>query len=225
MRTKRVLGRSHTDHSKGFSALEVLLVMVVSLVIAALAVPGFNQVRRTLRISGDARELNGAINQAKMQAAADFTRTRVYFDLGANTRNTFHVDVWDKTNGCWHVVGDVNNPCLVRGVSPVQSLSQGVTFGSGGVGASPPNTQANLDLTPETCYHTHGIGLGTISATACIVFNSRGVPIVPATGAPYGQDAIYITDGTQVYAVTVGATGMSQVWVNNINGNAHWYGK
>src|SRR5215510_6773673 len=99
---------SGQSRSRGFSTLELLLVMVVSLVIAALAIPGFNQVRRTLRISGDGRELNGAINQAKMQAAADFTEARVYFDLGANAANTFHVDVWNKAGnggaGCWQVV-------------------------------------------------------------------------------------------------------------------------
>src|SRR5215469_1035673 len=145
MRTNRMRDRSHSDHSKGFSILEVLMVMLVSLVIAALAIPGFNEVRRTLRISGDARDLNGALNQAKIQAAADFTRTRVYIDLGANQVNTFHVDEWNKAGngglGCWQVVGDVNNPCFVPGASPVQYLSSGVSFGFGGIGAPPPNTQ------------------------------------------------------------------------------------
>src|SRR5438046_59909 len=119
------------DRSRGFSTLEVLMVMFVSLVIAALAIPGFDQVRRTLRISGDARDLNAAINQAKLMAAADFTRARVYIDLGFSNVNTFHVDVWNKANNCWQVVGDVNNPCL-SGVSPVQYLSPGVSFGTGG---------------------------------------------------------------------------------------------
>src|SRR5215468_9362766 len=126
----RKLYGTRQSRSRGFSTLELLLVMVVSLVIAALSIPGFNQVRRTLRISGDARDLNGAINQAKMQAAADFTRTRVYVDLGLNAVNTFHVDVWNKAGnggtGCWQTAGDVNNPCMVVGVSPVQSLSAGV---------------------------------------------------------------------------------------------------
>lgn len=213
--------------SRGFSTLELLLVMVVSLVIAALAIPGFNQARRALRISGDARELNGAINQAKMMAAADFTRARVYIDTGAGTANTFHVDVWNKTNGCWQVVGDNANPCIVDGTtSPAaQRLSPGVTFGSGGLGAPPPNTQTGGIQQAPTCYHSHGLGFGTASATSCTVINSRGIPIVPASGAPTGNDAIYITDGTQVYAVTVGATGVTQVWANNITGNANWYRK
>ena len=214
-----------TQTSRGFSTLELLLVMVVSLVVAALAIPGFNQVRRTLRIQGDARDLNGAINQAKLQGAADFTDARVFVDLGFNQVNTFHVDVWNKAGNCWQVVGDVNNPCYTPGTSPVQSLSPGVTFGFAGVGAPPPNTQANGISQGPRCVPVNGRRVGQLPTTACVHFNSRGVPIDPNTLAPTGNDAVYITDGTQVYAVTVGATGISQVWANNIQNNANWYRK
>lgn len=224
-----MLDRSQPDPSRGFSTLELLVVMFVSLVIAALAIPGFDQVRRTLRISGDARDLNGAINQAKMQAAADFTRARVYIDLGLNAVNTFHVDVWNKAGnggaGCWQVVGDVNNPCLVPGVSPVQYLSPGVRFGTSGVGAPPPNTQANGMNQAPRCYNVNGNRYGQVATTACITFNSRGTPIDPATGVPTGNDAVYITDNTQVYGVTLGATGLSQIWAINANGIGNWYRK
>lgn len=211
--------------SRGFSTLEVLLVMVVSLVIAALALPGFEQVKRTLRISGDARNLNGAINQAKMQAGADFTDARVYIDLGTN--NTFHVDVWNKAANCWQVVGDVGNACYTAGVSPVQTLSQGVTFGFAGLGAPPPNTQAGIaqGTGGTRCNPVNGRRIGQQATTACLQFNSRGIPIDSA-GLPAGNnDAFYITDNTQVYCVTVSATGLSQVWANNIKGNANWYRK
>ena len=199
--------------------------MVVSLVVAALAIPGFNQVRRTLRISGDARDLNGAINQAKLQAAADFTDTRVYFDLGANNINTFHVDSWNKAAACWQVVGDFNNPCYAAGVSPVQSLSQGVSFGFAGLGAPPPNTQANGIQQGPQCDPPNGKKVGQSAKTACSEFHSRGIPVDTKTFAPTGNAVIYITDGAQVYGVTVNLTGMSQVWANNVTGNANWYRK
>jgi len=217
------------DRIRGFSTLEVLVVMFVSLVIAALAMPGFEQVKRTLRISGDARDLNGAINQAKMQAAADFTDSRVFVDLGFDTPNSFHVDVWNKAGaggaGCWQVVGDFNNPCYTPGVSPVQRLSPGVTFGFAGVGAPPPNTQTNGINQGPRCLPVNGRRVGQVATTSCVHFNSRGIPIDPATLLPTGNDAVYITDNTQVYAVTVGSTGLSQVWANNVNGNANWYRK
>lgn len=221
--------RAGDDQDRGFTTLEVLVVMFVSLVIAALAIPGFDQVRRTLRISGDARDLNGAINQAKLQAAADFTDARVFVDLGFNTPNSFHVDVWNKAGnggaGCWQVVGDVNNPCYAPGVSPVQLLSPGVTFGFAGVGAAPPNTQTNGISQGPFCVPVNGRRVGQVATTACVHFNSRGIPINPATLAPTGNDAVYITDNTQTYAVTVGSTGLSQVWAIGAQGNGNWYRK
>lgn len=227
---QRNLHGNRDKRTQGFSTLEVLLVMVVSLIIAAFAIPGFNQVQRTLRISGDARDLNGAINQAKIQAAADFTESRVYVDLGANQINTFHVDVWNKAGnggtGCWQVVGDLNNPCFIPGVSPVQYLSPGVSFGTSGVGAPPPNTQGNgIGQAQLRCTPVNGKRVGQQATTACIQFNSRGIPIDFNTGVPTGNDAFYITDNTQVYGVTVGATGLGQVWAINANGNGNWYRK
>lgn len=229
----RNLTANRQGRNRGFSTLELLLVMAVSLVIAALSIPGFNQVRRTLRISGDARDLNGAINQAKMMAAADFTETRVYIDLVPNitcpnnTGCTFHVDMWNKVNNCWQTIGDyVNNnprPCLVQGVSPVQHLSQGVGFGTGGVAAPPPNTQTGgIAQGPEpfSCAPVNGKRVGQSATSACIQFSSRGFPLdINNGGVPTGNSAFYITDNTQTYAVTMNATGLSQVWANNINGN------
>lgn len=221
------------NRSRGFSTLELLIVMMVSLIIGAMAIPGFNQMRRALRIAGDARDLNGAINQAKLQAAADYTEARVYIDLGANTINTFHVDIWNKAGGggagCWQVVGDVNNPCYTPGVSPVQYLSEGVSFGFGGVGAPPPNTQAAIaqGTNGERCAPVNGRRVGQAATTACIQFNSRGIPIdINNAGVPTGNDAVYITDNTQTFGVTVNTTGLSQVWAINLKGNGNnWFHK
>src|SRR5713101_744440 len=79
---------------QGFSTLELLIVVSISLIMAALAIPGYNTIRRTLRISGDGRDLNGSINEAKLEAASGFTRARLYADI---TANTFHIETWNKT--------------------------------------------------------------------------------------------------------------------------------
>ena len=42
----------------------------------------------------------------------------------------------------------------------------------------------------------------------------RGLP-VDRTGSPYGNDALYVTDGVGVYGITVGATGFIRLWRNN----------
>lgn len=233
MRKNHKPGPFEHGRNRGYSTLELLLVMMVSLVIAALTIPNFNQIRRNLRISGDARDLNGAINQAKLQAAADFTRARVYGDFTNPRISTFHVEIWNKTlnggAGCWQTVGDLTGglaSCTVIGRSPVQTMSDQVTFGFGGVGAPPPNTQTNGIAQAPACQNIAG-GNGTIASTGCIVFNSRGMPINWVTGAPTPNDAFYVTDNTVVYGLTVGPTGISQLWAAQANGGTggSWYHK
>ncbi len=207
---------------QGFSTLELLLVISISLILAALAIPGYNAIRRTLRILGDGRDLNGAINQAKLEAAAGFTRARVYADLHANP---FHIETWNKTAnggaGCWQTEGDTANPCTVPGTSPVQNLSAAVTFGFSSVGNPPQNTQPTIQQAPA-CQSNTG-GNGTIANTACVVFNSRGFPIDFKSGAPTGLDALYITDNNMVNGLTVGATGVTQLWAASADGSGSWY--
>jgi len=150
---------------------------------------------------------------AKMRAASDFTQTRAYFDTSGQT---FRIDVWNKpvspaTSGSWVTEGGTHN------------LSSGVTFGYGTLTSPPPNTQASLAQAPA-CRNDSGASPGTgtaIANTACIVFNSRGIPIVDSTGAPTASDAIYISDGATVYAVTIIATGMASTWSTPL-GSPSW---
>lgn len=207
----------------GFSTIELLVVMLISLIVAALAIPGYNSITRTLRIAGDARDLNAAINEAKLRAAAGFTRSRVYADL---VGNTFRIDVWNKTLngglGCFQAINDISaNVCSAVAAGSVQNLSAGVTYGTASVGSAPPNTQTQLTQAPKCVFH-NGNAYGIVATTACITFNSRGITIDPQSGAPLGNDAFYITDQNTVYAVTVGPTGVAQVWTTNANGAGAW---
>lgn len=213
-----------TRGTRGFTILEVLIVMLILLVVAAMAIPGYAAIARYFRIAGDVRDLNGAVAQAKMRAAADFTHARVHANLNANT---YSLEVWDKTAnsgaGCWKTDGDSVNQCTAS-TSPVQSLSVGVTFGFGDATASAPNPQSPIGQAP-TC--TTGVAGGaagsTLSSTACIEFNSRGLP-VSASGSPTANDALYITDSSSVYGVTVIVSGLIQIWTatSETGGSTVW---
>jgi prepilin-type N-terminal cleavage/methylation domain-containing protein len=200
--------KKQSQRQLGFTLLETMVTMVILLIVSAIAIPGYTTIRRYFRLSGDGREINALVAGAKMQAAADFTHARAYADLGANT---FHTEVWNKVANCWQTVGDPGNPCTVAGVSPVQSLSQDINFGFAGFGAPPPNTTAGIQQAPP-CKNAAG---GTIPNTACVVFNSRGIPI-DAAGSPTGNDALYVNDNLTVYGVTVGASGLVQTWSVNL---------
>src|SRR5262249_22298364 len=162
-------------------------------------------------INGDMRDVHGAIAEAKMRAAAGFTHGRFYADLNANT---FHLEVWNKTGnggaGCWQTDGDTNKACTASS-TPTKPLSLGGTFGFGTASAGGANPQTTLAQAPlcGKVAAVSGIANGTTANTACIEFNSRGIPI-DLTGKPTANDALYITDRNMVYGITLRSSGMQQ---------------
>lgn len=208
----------------GFSTLEMLIVVAMSIIITAIAIPRVATIAASVRISGDLRSLDGLTAQAKMRAASDFTRSRVYVDL---TGNTYQLEVWNKAGngglGCWVADADPTNTCLTYGNGTPSgssfALSQGVRFGFGGLTAGPTPGQAAIAQAGACLDNTGGAVGGN---TACIVFNSRGVPISPATLAPIATGAFYVTNGTVVDGVTVSATGSIQAWASPPS-TATWY--
>ena len=199
----------------GFSTLELLVVVAMSLAITAIAVPSYTNIVAYLRAVGDVRALNGITAQAKMRAAADFTHARAYVNT---TANTYHVEFWNKAGnggaGCWQTDGDFANPCTAAG-SPVQQLSQGVTFQPGSVTVGPTPGTASIHQAPLCLTKYAGsINNGTITSTACLEFNSRGIP-VDSTNAPVPTGAIYLSNKNTVEAVTVSATGSIRSWTTS----------
>jgi prepilin-type N-terminal cleavage/methylation domain-containing protein len=178
----------------GFSIIELLAALAIAGLVAAITVPATTRALGDMRLHGDARALHNIVALAKMRAAARFTRERVYVDL---TTETFFLQYWDKTAGAW----------LTEGESA--SLTTGVDFGFGTLAAPPADTQPTLAQSPE-CLDDGGAVIGN---TACVVFNSRGIPVNPATGSPDGNTAFYLTDHeTGVYGVTVSATPLVRLW-------------
>ena len=184
------------SRSSGVSLIEITIVMLVTMAVGSLAIPKVISIVRELRTAGDARNLNGAILLAKMRAAANFSRARVYVDLAANT---YRVEWQQSGTTTWTAEGSD------------QYLAKGVSFGFGSLTSPPSNTQSTLAQAP--------ICAGT-SNTACVIFNSRGIPI-DSTASPTGEDALYVTDGRSVTGVTVSATGLTHVWRSG-SATARW---
>lgn len=183
-----------SPRSNGFSLLEILVVVGLIAVISAIAVPMFGNALADFRLSGDARNVSNAVALSKLRAASDFSRVRLYVDL---TNRTHHVESWNKTTSSWTIEGGTT------------SLAAGVSFSYGIVSTPPPNTQGTIGQAPLCTDDTNM----PIANTACIMFNSRGVPIGDGPSfASTGSDALYITDGSAVFGVTVAATGMLRMW-------------
>lgn len=187
----------------GFSAVELLFAVSILAVVGAMAVPMTGNLLGAFRLSGDARSASNALALTKMRAASDFSQARLYVDLSVNR---YHMETWQKTGTPGWIAESGSTPLASRD-----------TFGYGIVSTPPPNTQATIALAPP-CKTDAG---ADIANTACIVFNSRGVP-VDSTGAPTAVDALYLTDNTAVYGVTISATGLVRLWRTQPQATPSW---
>jgi len=187
---------------KGFSITETLVVVGLMALVSGIAMPMFGNTVGYFRLSGDARSVSNAIAVAKIRAAANFTQVRIFIDLSGRSH---HLEMWDKTASNWTTEGGSTY------------LSTGVSFGLGGITNAPPNSQGTIGQAP-LCKNAAGTDIGN---SACIIFNSRGIP-VDSNGLSTGLDALYLTDGTAVYGVTISATGMARNWRANPQATTTW---
>jgi prepilin-type N-terminal cleavage/methylation domain-containing protein len=181
------------ENENGFSLIEIMMVLAIMGIIAMTAIPSMFRTTADLRLKSDGRSIAQAVGVTKMRAAARFTRARLFVDLGAGL---YYPQIWDKTANDW-----VTEDLTAR-------LSRGVTFGFGTIGTPPPNTQVAIQQA-AACSTAAGVA---IANSACVVFNSRGIPIDPVTGSPLGGTAFYVTDGSAVFATTVTATPLVRLW-------------
>jgi Tfp pilus assembly protein FimT len=177
----------------GFAAIQMLVTCCIIAVVAAMATPLIGNMMSYYRLSGDANNVFNTLAVAKMRAASDFTKTRLYVDLSAESAR---VEVWDKTSSTWSAEAETT------------TLSQNDAFGFGIATTPPANTQGTIGQSSQ-CLNNAGTAM---SGTACVVFNSRGLP-VDSSGTPIATNAIYIKDNVNtVYAITIAATGLPKLW-------------
>jgi type IV fimbrial biogenesis protein FimT len=194
----------------GFTILETLMVIAIIGVVATIAIPQVSNSVTYFRLSGDARSVSNAVALAKMRAASNFSKTRIYVSTASG----------------WHRIerADNNTPPHWTAEGGVTYLNSSSSFSSGSVSTPPPNSQAAV-ANAAACRNDAGTA---IAGTACIVFNSRGVPVRPdVAGTTYttsSDNVLYVTDSGQsaIYGITVAATGMIRMWQTLPTATPEW---
>ena len=78
-----------SQRPNGFSLMEIMIVVGIIGVVAAIAAPMFANAIAGFRVSGDARSMSNATAVAKMRAASNFSRVRLFVDLdGQDPQNS-----------------------------------------------------------------------------------------------------------------------------------------
>jgi prepilin-type N-terminal cleavage/methylation domain-containing protein len=198
-------GADRAEH--GFSLIELMVTVAIAGILSAFAIPMIASTLENFRVAGDAHSMSNAIMLTKMRAAASFTRARLFVNLNTNS---FHLETWNSAAAppVWVTEGGTT------------TLATNDNFGSGAVGTAPPNTQVAI-LQPPACLNTATPAVA-IANTACILFNSRGIPIDSTTLSPTASYGLYLTDGTAVYGSTVSATGSIRLWRTGPAVTAAW---
>jgi prepilin-type N-terminal cleavage/methylation domain-containing protein len=196
-------GVRRLQSNRGYSLIEVMAAMAVLGVLGAMAVPMVSSASSGVKLRDHANAIADLIGLAKLRATAEFTRSRLYVDLAAES---YVIQIWDEDAGAW-----VDERAAVE-------LPTGISFGWGDLDEAPPKTQDGDEL--KFAAECVDADEEIIEKTACIMFNSRGIPI-DKDRSPVGGNAFYLTDGTGVRGVTVTATPLVRRWWSSA-ANASW---
>ena len=143
----------HAQHrARGFSLAELLVVLGVALVVAAIAIPGFSQVYYNVRLRAAASDLEGLMQQARITAE----------------RKNQICPILYRTSGVQDAYIDLNLDGAFENTEPLISFRPGVS-----VAASAPSGSGGQ---PSAYVLAGDTGTGSFSNGSTLGFSARGLP-------------------------------------------------
>ncbi len=193
---------------QGFSLIELLIVVAIVMVLAAITVPRILNAISDTKLRYFATNYSGILQSARMQAV----RKNIYYQIQSTTLSSggsaYFVDI-PKSGS--YAVGD-----------PLLPVGSQITVHVG-TGSGAPNEGTFTSGTS-----TSGLSFAPISGASDPSFNARGLPCVVASGAcPYsGQGFVVflskpsLTGNLDWAAVAITPSGHIQIWT--CDGSGYW---
>ena len=215
--------RGRASSERGFTVIEVLIVIAVSGILCAIAIPQLTAQRRLLRTNGVSREIGVQLRYARQMALSQ----RKAFTFQYNDSNK-QISIIGPIPLGTAALADINYPnntgsSVILTVSLTQSglsaaeLKEGIPTTSTGLRAGSP--------TIPTGPLADGISKTTLSSGKLnITFQPDG-SVIDATGAPVNKALFFFNNKAAEETATalsvLGSSGRVKLWRYKTNGNAY----
>jgi Tfp pilus assembly protein FimT len=196
MKLNRKKSYTRHDHLHGFSLLELLIVLFVVMVIAAIVIPNVLLAVSNIRLRASAGDLAGLMQQARILAAKNNTNYAVLYAT-QNGKQIAFVDL--NGDGVWE-----NNVTLTIGGQSVTMAEPVIAFSGNTVAASGAPTGSGQ---PTPYVLAGDSGNGAYDNTYTLGYTSRGLPCnydtttsPPTCTTPPAKYFVYYITGTRMGA-------------------------
>jgi Tfp pilus assembly protein FimT len=166
--TMRAIVEGGTDSQRGMTMVEVVAVLAISMVMAALTAGSMQSAVNTYQMNSTCRQLTALAQLARVQATARATRYRVL----SNSTNG-----WYRLEYCSSSTGNVCNSWSLDAYSGQVTLPTGISFSAAGISAIPPD-QTAVTLATDMTFNSMGMlydtSAGALKKGGCFYLQASG---------------------------------------------------